>query len=274
MAAFLPQRWRRQPTGAYQVDLTHPLTRGMIAWYSPTQRRNIIVHRTVGYTPTVTASFGTKQGYRDGIGETYNGTTNGLCWSRSSDNSGAMSVFAVARPVLNASFKCFAGFRTTDGTSRLNLKLLDTNVWDFQAQEPGTNVAEVQSTVTPNANRVDYLVGVYDFSGASQQKIAVNGTVVVGVTPTGSVITHSGVVVGYLERNNGFEQPWDGLVGDVCWWTRSLDINEMREMTLRPWQVIQPERRPVLYSIPATVAFKSAWAVNANTVIQSGVRAA
>lgn len=72
---------------------------------------------------------------------------------------------------------------------------------------------------------------------------------------------------GYLNPIN------DPLQDFVLWYGRALSAAEVRAYAASPWAVLRAPGQSMFYTAAAPSGFKSAWAVNANSVLQGSLAA-
>ena len=142
-----------------------------------------------------------------------------------------------------------------------------------------------------NGTELEYLrANINSLGMSSGASLAAGKVSVVGIVFDGSILRFyvdgrrvAYIGAGYMptEQASGLlfnrssnDERFAGQINFVADWPGVyLSDNAMSSLTLNPWQLVQPNMAPVFYTAAAPSGFKSAWAVNANSVLQGSLAA-
>lgn len=178
-----------------------------------------------------------------------------------------LTIGAIARRASASSTQGIAGIgAATD--SRFEL-YFTTSAAAIQSRNASGTGAISASTVT-STSAFYTLVGVCH--STTSRSIYVNGTGKVTDTGASAPDPCTTEVIGAFYSSGTPSLYLDGSIALVCIWNRALSDDEVAEWSANPWGVFTDER-VYRYVAPVSSGFKSAWTVNANSVLQGSLAA-
>lgn len=264
---FLAQRWNRQPPCAYELDLRHPLLRGAAVFVdlrAPRIGVNLVTGRTSGYTAVGTGPRFTSQGIRT------TGDASNFCHI-------APGINPVSAPVSVVwSSRFFTGspailWSVLENTPTWN-GLYGTNASIFSFSAGSGDGAVGPTLVRSHPTNAVYAASTY--VGANNLRTCGGGAVAVDTSCT--AIASGGGSFARCAFGVAYRDIADSPgVAEAAYWgsfTRRLSDEELREWSLRPWQVVRKQQRRLYFGVPVTGgSFLPSWARVRSVVIGAGV---
>jgi hypothetical protein len=250
---FLPKRWRQQPQVPVQLDRGNRLADGLVFYLMPSCMG---VAGQLMRNPIASAEM-----TPDGLGSV----------------GGGRDLTSASSAISSNAYTYYLRFKTKTVTaSGLNQNIFSRNSTagiGFDADHGNASYAGScyhggsfsvigKPTGGALASETSYRIGC-EYDGANANLYS-NGARTVGPI-SHSVTTTGGTISVDDNGSNSFAQNRMSL---VLFWARSIGADAMREIDINPWQIFAPIQRRIYVDIPAAAGFKSAWARNANTVIQ------
>jgi hypothetical protein len=244
---YLPQRWRRQPPYPVGLDVANHLGQGLLkahwvnagpewtAFNGPTQVVN-------GPYSTFNYAAASSQYFTTSIVPTTNAVTF-LALVRLADLAAANRSFISAGAGTNDRFLLYSAPDVGVASFRFFVGSGGTTV-----QIPGTGVGAANT-------EWNLLIGRQN--SASSRDIWRNGIVLATNTTTVNVAAVNTVAVGGYWTSGAIQANFymNGQIALAAMWGRALSDDEIREVSINPWQLFRPATTPVIYSLPSAGAF-------------------
>lgn len=254
------------------------VNKGLIFAYSGASRRLIYGLRGMVAGPA-TSSFSTNTHVpgvsEHGQGAIYNGSTSAQGWAanstiRPSLTAQPFTFVIVARADSTAAEIRALGF----GVHTSALCHIETTgtVWRFQVRDDAAVSAANLNGPSVVSKQTEVVVA--RLAADRAMSLFIRGAKYTAAGPSGN-ITPTSVSIGHLDRfSDGVAiQCWNGWLGDAFVFDGALSDDDCVSIQGNPYQLWAPQitRFPVIAASPSS--FKSAWAVNANSVLQGSLAA-
>jgi hypothetical protein len=228
MSALLPQRLRRQPQGAVQVDWGNSLTNGLRAVWHPAARQYI----GPGNTPTPTA--GTYSYLADstgGYGVKFNGAANARI-ALPAGSAGFAANYSGTRLVLFRANAANLGLVSGTVSATLGMRL--NSATQIALVASGAAVISSVAYTIPTSSGPTVALCTAD-SVSTQTRMHVNGQILLNTTYSGYTASTAGVWVGAITNHSSASNFFLALS-----WDRALSIPEAAAIQENPWQIFKP----------------------------------
>jgi hypothetical protein len=249
MSLLLPLGPRQQPQGALSINWANSVTRGLVFCWSATQQNDLISQRR----PTYSGTRPTREYGAEGIAQRFSADGR-IQFTRDSrlDLTSQVSALVITRPVANASaFTNFVFMKRADGFNNPAYGMsfgpstgyaIGLDVYDPGGVFVGINFAAGQSTYA-----APFVASGTVQSGS--QKLFIDGVVKSTAASTYTSLAASASHDIYIGDYTTSVNPYNGSVGLVCVWNRSLTDSEHQSLGTNPWQIFAPARRLILVPI-------------------------
>lgn len=227
MSVLLPQRLRRQPQGAVQVNWGNSLTNGLRAVWHPAAGQYI----GPGNTPTPTA--GTYSYLADstgGYGVKFNGAANARI-ALPAGSAGFAANYSGTRLVLFRANAANLGLVSGTVASTLGMRL--NSATQIALVASGAVVIGSVSSI-PTSSGPTVALCTAD-SVSTQTRMHINGQLLVNTTYSGYAASTAGVWVGAITNHSSASNFFLALS-----WDRALSIPEAAAIQENPWQIFKP----------------------------------
>ncbi len=249
---ILPDRWKRQPQGAVDVDWSNPLTNALKIAFLPSDRAKV-------GTPSSSSAIITPS--QHGLAANITSRDTSYYYPHHSDYDGG-----------NLSFFVLAKSRTITNNRNYFGKWADTadnDSWILRTEsgvlKQYINVSAVwtnASAGTVSVGKVHALAGAYGYGGITAYLDGVPGTT---ASKSGNVASTSAARIG--DAGLAIASPGDAADADIylaMLWKRTLFAPEIKALSDNPWQVFKP-RKQVIYSFGSSFPVLTSLGVSAIT---------
>lgn len=265
---YVARQFTEQPQNHRGIDWSNPLAHGLVSYLSLAGQSWADLARHRVWTPTGTnarTNASTNSGRGIDFGSTGGAAYASTPWSSSLNTDHTIAFWYTPKDVSTTTVGLVSLDSTTvTGPTSTNPHLIiQRNSADLRAYLGG---AYIPSAASVFAVGQSYLV-VWVFSG-NTCKFFVNGLERSSVSGYSFSNTPQSLFVG-----SGYQNGPNGQIQDFAfWYGRALNAAQVSDYYSAPWKII----RPVTAFFPSAAAptgFKSAWAVNANSVLQGSLAA-
>ena len=253
-----------QPQTLVGIDWSNPITRGLLVAVNGATLTDLVSGKLVtqvGSSAKVVSQKGVSYNFD---GSSY--VSVPISWA-----AGPYTLFSFGVSTSNASNQIYCGIANS-GSSTHTAEIYREKTNSSALFIEITGGSSAQTTNVPNSSSINNFYAIAGVAYATNNRVCyVNGVAIASVSSTLSFVSAIDVFNVGVERYSGaLAGKFIGAIPVSCLWTRALSGTEVKSLSDNPWQIFAPIQRRIW--VPASVAsgFKSAWARDANSVLQLG----